>query len=257
LPYIFQAIFIVIYGLAIGSFLNVLIYRIPLGKSVALGRSYCPNCNSLIPWFRNIPIISYLLLKGHCRDCGTSISFVYPLVELLNGLLWLLAWFKYGFTVYALFIALLSSLLIVVTFIDLKHQIIPNGLILVILGLGVINLIYQTLVLGHHWSFWVIGFFAASLPLYIMALIHPKGMGGGDIKFMAVAGFFIGWRLILLTLFLGAIYALFYAAFLLLLRKPLKGIQIPFGPFLSLGILTSLFAGEELIGIYLEFIFSF
>lgn len=247
--------FIIIYGLVVGSFLNVCIYRIPLDKSVAKGRSYCPNCGELIPWQRNIPLISFIILKGRCKDCHTSISIIYPLVEFLNALLWLITWLMLGFTLEALFIALLSSLLIVVSFIDLKHKIIPDGLVIILLILGFSNACFQIFFNNQHWSLWIIGFFAASLPLYLMGMIYRDGMGGGDIKFMAAAGLFLGWKLILLALFIGSIYALLYALVLLISRKAIRKTQIPFGPFLSLGIITSAFVGSDIINLYLTLFF--
>ncbi|GAB1476739.1 A24 family peptidase [Bacillota bacterium] len=245
-------LFVFLYGLAAGSFLNVCIYRIPLDKSVVRGRSYCPDCNSLIPWYGNIPLFSFIFLRGRCKDCGNPISPVYPLVELLNALLWLAVWFRFGLVVYSLLLMLLCSLLIIISFIDLKHKIIPDRLVLIILLLGLANALHQSLFLHIHWSLWVLGFFAASLPLYVLGLINPDGMGGGDIKLMAACGLFSGWKLILLSLFLGAVYALIYSAVLFALGRPLRKVQIPFAPFLSLGIATSLFAGESLISLYLQ-----
>lgn len=252
---LFAPLFIAIYGLAVGSFLNVCIYRIPLNQSVARGRSYCPRCGSGIPWYRNIPLLSYLLLKGRCRDCKEPISAIYPVVESLNALLWLLAWFRFGSTPEALLAAALASLLLVVALIDFRHQIIPDGLVLFLLLLGGGNALYGILVLQQPWSLWAIGFFAASLPLYGMGLLYPEGMGGGDIKLMAAAGLFLGWKNILLALFLGALYALPYAAVLLLRGNSARHTSIPFGPFLSLGILTALFAGDLIIALYLSLIF--
>ena len=133
---------IFIYGLLIGSFLNVCIYRIPIGKTIVKGRSYCPFCNSLIPWYCNIPLFSYIFLKGRCKYCGEKISVVYPVVELLNALLYLLIWQVYGLTVTAVLAAVFFSILLVISFIDLRYWIIPDGLLLAILALGSINAIY-------------------------------------------------------------------------------------------------------------------
>ncbi len=252
---LFVPLLVAIYGLMVGSFLNVCIYRIPLGKSVARGRSYCPRCGSKIPWYRNIPLLSYLLLLGRCKDCKAPISPVYPIVESLNAVLWILAWLRFGLTPEALLAAAVGSLLIVISFIDYTHKIIPDGLVLFLLALGAGNALYGIFVLHEHWSLWVIGFFAASLLLYVMGLLYPEGMGGGDIKFMAAAGLFVGWKNILLALFLGAVYALLYAVVLGLQGKSLRKTPIPFGPFLSLGILTALFAGDLLIALYLSLIF--
>lgn len=237
-------------GLLIGSFLNVCIYRIPRGENFVTGRSHCPACGSLIHWYCNIPLLSYMFLKGRCKDCGQRISAIYPSVELLNAVLYLLVYLVYGLSVYALLTLALFSLLIVLSFIDLKHQLIPDGLIIAILALGIGNLFYQTLVFSAHWYLWIIGFFAASVPLLILGLIVHEGMGGGDIKLMAAAGLFLGWKLILLALFLGSLYGGIVSAFLMLSKKATMKSALPFGPFLSLGIITAALAGNMLLSWY-------
>jgi leader peptidase (prepilin peptidase)/N-methyltransferase len=240
-----------ILGLLIGSFLNVCIYRIPLGKDVIKGRSYCTSCNALIPWYCDIPLFSYIFLKGRCKDCGGKISLVYPIVELLNALLYLVVWYIYGLTLQALFIAILFSILVIISFIDLKHQIIPDGLVILILILGIVNAVYIVLVHGEPWYTFVIGFFAASVPLFILGLIYPDGMGGGDIKFMAAAGLFMGWKLVLLSLFIGAIYGGIVSLFIVIGKKGSMKTAIPFGPMLSLGIVTCILFGEKILSWYL------
>ncbi|MGI6731037.1 MAG: prepilin peptidase [Anaerovoracaceae bacterium] len=244
------SIVIFVYGLLIGSFLNVCIYRIPLGKSVTRGRSYCTSCNALIPLYCNIPLFSYIFLKGRCKDCGEKFSVIYPIVELLNALLYLEIWLLYGPSPQSLFIALLFSVLIIITFIDLKHQVIPNGLVLIILILAVLYSLYMILMQDEPWYSYVIGFFAASLPLFILALIYPGGMGGGDIKLMAAAGLYMGWKLILLSLFMGAIYGGIVSIFIIATKKGSMKTAIPFGPLLSLGIITSLLFGEQILTWY-------
>jgi leader peptidase (prepilin peptidase)/N-methyltransferase len=247
-----MAVIVFLFGLLIGSFLNVCIYRIPLRKTVVKGRSYCPSCNSLIPWYCNIPLFSFLFLKGRCKDCGEKISLVYPIVELLNALLYLTVWQIYGLTFTALFTAILFSILVVISFIDLAHQIIPDGLVLVIFILGIANAVYQTVTFGVPWYTFVIGFFAASVPLFILGLIYPDGMGGGDIKLMAASGLFMGWKLILLSLFIGALYGAIVSIFIIARKKGSMKSAIPFGPMLSLGIVTCALAGEKILFWYLS-----
>jgi leader peptidase (prepilin peptidase)/N-methyltransferase len=248
-------VIVFILGLLIGSFLNVCIYRIPLQKTVVRGRSYCTACNSLIPWYCNIPLLSYLFLKGRCKNCGESISVIYPVVELLNAVLYLLIWKTFGLGITALLLAVLFSVLIVISFIDLKHQIIPDGLVLVILIFGIVNGLYQTLAEGAPWYTWVIGFFAASVPLLTLGLIYSDGMGGGDIKLMAAAGLFLGWKLILLSLFLGALYGLFVSVYIILVKKGSRKSIMPFGPMLSLGMITAALAGNQIIAWYFSLFF--
>lgn len=248
------AVFILLYGLIIGSFLNVCIYRIPIGKSVAQGRSYCPHCDALIPWYLNIPLFSYLFLRGHCLNCKAPISPVYPIVETLNGIVYLLIWYTYGLTLQSFFAAILLSVLVVVAFIDIQQKIIPNSLVLVLLVLGVLHAVYQSVCFGIDWYYWVIGFFAASVPLFLLMLIYPDGMGGGDVKLMAAAGVFLGPK-ILLALFTGAIYGGIFAIFLLAFRKGTMKSEIPFGPFLSLGIFTTVIFGGNILSWYLSILF--
>ncbi|UWG98284.1 prepilin peptidase [Dehalobacter sp. DCM] len=248
------AVFVLIYGLIIGSFLNVCIYRIPIGKSVAKGRSYCPHCDSLIPWYLNIPLFSYLCLRGRCGNCQAPISPIYPLVEALNGILYLLAWYTYGLSVEGLFAAILLSLLVVVAFIDMKHKIIPNSLVIMIFVLGVLHAVYQSVYLGVDWYLGIIGLVAASVPLLLIMLIYPQGMGGGDVKLMAAAGVFLGPK-ILLALFIGALCGGFFSFFLLACRKGTMKSEIPFGPFLSFGIFTAVIFGEALLSLYLSTFF--
>lgn len=242
-------------GIHIGSFLNVCIYRIPLGKTIVKGRSYCPKCDKLIPFYYNIPILSYLFLRGKCAYCKTAISPIYPGVEMLTGLLWLLVFYIQGFTVEALFGVALLSLLLTLTFIDLKHRIIPDGLVIAILVLALGHVLYQVAYQGMAWQSYALGFFAASLPLYLLAMVYPDGLGGGDIKLMAAAGLFIGWQKILLGLFLGNLVAFAYIIILFFQKKAKKGTAIAFGPFLSLGIVLALLFGQTILTWYLTVFF--
>ncbi len=246
---------IFIIGLIIGSFLNVCIYRIPLKKTVVRGRSYCTACNALIPWYANIPVLSYIVLKGRCKDCGNPISLIYPFVELLNAICYVLIWQVYGMTFPALLFAALFSILIVISFIDLKNMIIPDGLNIAILILGIANFLFHVLTTTTSWYTFVLGFFAASVPLFILGLIYPDGMGGGDIKLMAASGLMIGWKMILLALFLAAIYGLLISLILIVTKKRSIKSVIPFGPMLSLGIMTAVLFGERMLAAYFSLFF--
>jgi len=218
------SIIIFVYGLLVGSFLNVCIHRIPLEISVVKGQSHGKS----------------------------NISRIYPAVELLNAMLWVACYLIYGPTVFALMLGALLSVFIVVAFIDFKFQIIPDRVVLIIFLLGIVNGVYQTMFQDAPWYLWVIGLFAASLPLFVLGLIYDDGIGGGDIKLMAAAGLFTGWKLILLAAFLGAIYALFYALGLYLAGHTVRKTPIPFGPFLCLGIVTSIITGNAIISWYLS-----
>lgn len=247
-------VFIFLVGLTAGSFLNVCIYRIPLEKTIVKGRSYCPSCGKLIPWYLNIPVLSFIVLRGRCRYCMEQISPVYPAVELLNASLTLISFIIYGFSLTALFLSALCSLLIVISFIDLRHQIIPDGLAAAVAVLGALHAVYRIVLMCEPWQLYLFGIFAASLPLLVLGLIYSDGIGGGDVKFMAAAGLFSGWKLILLSLFLGSLVALFYVIVLLFQKKALRGTRIPFAPFLSAGIILSLLFGNRLIELYLRLV---
>lgn len=249
-PIVLAVIFVL--GLLIGSFLNVCIYRIPIGQTIVKGRSYCPCCQSLIKWYQNIPLISYIFLKGRCSNCGCAISIRYPAVETLTGLLFLAAYIAYGYSLESIFAAILFSLLATISFIDIDTRTIPDGLVIFILALGIVRGGYLYIYHSVPWYFFLIGFFAASLFLLILSFLFTDSMGGGDIKLMAAAGLYLGGKLILFSLFIGAFYGAIYAVFLFARRKAGMKTQVPFGPFLSLGIITALLFGERLWAFYLS-----
>lgn len=249
LNFVYSIIFFIL-GLLIGSFLNVCIYRIPIGKTIIYGRSYCPHCNSLIPWYLNIPILSFIALKGRCKNCKGPISFRYPAVELLTGLMFLIVYLFYGFSFECLFVISLFTLLIIISFIDFDHQIIPDQLVLFLLVISIFNCIYRCIYLNDNFLYYLGGAFAASGVLFILGLIIKDSIGGGDIKLMAAAGVFLGFKLILLALFIGAIYAAVYSIFIVLFKKANIKTVIPFGPFLSLGIATAVLFGESIFSLY-------
>lgn len=245
---LFNTVFVLILGLLIGSFLNVCIYRIPEEISVAKGFSYCPNCKTRIQPYDLIPVISYLFLKGSCRHCKTHISIQYPLVELLTSLLFVLVFYQFGLTPLAGLTAVLVSVLVIITFIDLKHQIIPDELVIIIFICGIISIFLSDLSPWDH----IIGFFAVSVLLLIIAFLSKGGMGGGDIKLMAAAGLFLGWKLILLALMIASVVGSIVSIFLLVLKKVDRKSMVPFGPFLSIGILIAALYGEYIIWWYLS-----
>lgn len=251
-----QGLFVFLFGLLVGSFLNVCIYRIPLERTIIRGRSYCPSCEALIPWYLNIPLVSFLFLRGRCRNCGTKISPIYPIVELLSGILFVASFLAFGLSIPALLAALVFASLIVLSIIDYRIQIIPDGVVIFLFVLGLLNAFYHIYYFGAPWHLYAIGVLAASLPLLILGLLYEDGIGGGDIKLMAAAGLFAGWKLALLSLFLGSLFGLFYAIALWLLKKNVnRKTAIPFGPFLSLGIFSSILVGNQLISLYLSFFF--
>lgn len=238
-----------IFGAVVGSFLNVCIYRVPRGESLVLPDSRCPDCREQIAFYDNIPIISYILLKGRCRKCGSKISFRYPVVEALNGLLYLFLYFAFGpgvqFLIYAVFI----SSLIVVTFIDLDSQIIPDRITIPGTILGIL-LASTLLPVGLKDS--LTGAILGGGFFYLTAVVSRGGMGGGDIKLIAMIGSFLGWKEVLLTIFLGSLSGSIVGIFLMIFKGKGRKHKIPFGPFLALGAILSLFLGKDLIEWYLN-----
>jgi leader peptidase (prepilin peptidase)/N-methyltransferase len=245
-------ILVFIFGSCIGSFLNVCIYRIPAKRSIVHPRSTCPRCDSLIKFYDNIPIISYLWLRGKCRDCGTKISARYPLIEFLTGTLACACFAEFGPTVEAgVYFSFISSL-IVVSFIDIDHQIVPDIISLPGIPMGLVSSLFLPSI---HFSDALIGMLAGGGILYMIAwsyqaLTGKEGMGGGDIKLLAMIGAFIGWQGILLVILIASVSGAWVGVFLMLMaRKNLK-FAVPFGPFLSLGAIVYVFKGPELIEWY-------
>ncbi len=250
-------IMIFILGIVIGSFLNVCIYRLPLGKSIAASPSACPACGERLRAFDLIPVFSYLLLGGKCRYCKEKISVQYPLIEVLNGALYLLLYLRFGLVwVLPVYMALIS-LLIVISMIDFRHMEIPNGLVIAGLAVGAVQLAASlfTPYFGV-WHSYVIGFLAGGLPLLLIALfctyvMKKEGMGGGDVKLMAFAGLIIGWKLTVTAYLIGIVTGAAAGILLLAFGRKKRGDAIPFGPFLSLGVVISVFFGQALIDWYL------
>lgn len=250
-------VMIFIFGLVIGSFLNVCIFRLPLGKSVATSPSACPACGHRLMPFDLFPVFSYLFLGGKCRYCKVKISAQYPLVELLNGILWVLLYMRFGLVWTLPIYMALTSLLIVISFVDIKHMEIPDSLIVAGLVLGAVQLLAS--VFTPHFDVWysyLIGLAAGGLPLLLIAMfglyvLKKEAMGGGDIKLMAFAGLVIGWKLIIVAYAIGIFTGALAGVLLMVMRKRDRSDAIPFGPFLSFGIVASVFFGNAIINWYL------
>ena len=253
LPYLIE-IFIFLMGLCTGSFLNVCIYRLPESKSIVHPRSMCPNCDTLIPFYDNIPLFSYLWLKGQCRRCKVKISMRYPMVELLGGLVALGTYLRFGLTIETLIYYVFIAALLVVTFIDLDHRIIPD--VITLPGIPICfaasfalpDITYKDALLGI-----LIGGGSLFLVAWVYSILTKKeGMGGGDIKLLAMMGAIVGWQGVLFTIFVASLVGTL-AGFAVMLqsRKGMK-LAVPFGPFLSIGSITYIFFGTELVTWYLN-----
>jgi len=249
--------FIFIIGLAIGSFLNVCIYRLPRGESLIYPPSHCPECGSLIKWYDNIPLLSYLMLKGRCRNCSCLISPRYPLVEGLTGLFYLFAFLfhRINGSSFILFFRdiIFISFLIPIFFIDLNDRIIPNSLSYSILILGLLFSLLTKSLLSTLLGMGIgAGLF---LGIYLLGsfFLKEESLGVGDIKLAAGIGAFLGWKDALLCFFLSSILGGVVAGLLLLAHVKGRRERIPFAPFLVAGAFISIFFGEKLIHLYLTF----
>lgn len=245
-----------IYGLLIGSFLNVCIYRIPRHESIVFTSSHCVSCGTPIKYYDLIPVLSYVLLGGKCRFCKCAISPQYPLVELAAATLMTLQAWKWGLGITSGLYAVLTAALIVVTVIDFYHQIIPDSLIIVIAILGIAAL-FAVQIPQFGFAAVIdstIGFLVAGTLFLFISLVSKGGMGGGDIKLMAVLGLWFGWKQILLSILVAFVAGAVISILLLLMHE--KGVKdgIPFGPFIALSAyLISLF-GNEILQWYCHFI---
>jgi leader peptidase (prepilin peptidase)/N-methyltransferase len=266
-----------VFGLLIGSFLNVCIVRLPRGRSIVSPPSHCPRCKESIKFYDNIPVISFLLLRGKCRKCGLPISWRYPLVELLNGLVYVWIVHEFWLGGESFLLMAFCSALIVITFIDFDFQIIPDAITLpgILLGVTIGPFFLLSLneplpfQLGHfipHASSYlssflnsVLGMLCGALPLLAIGWIweklrHVEAMGGGDVKLMGMVGSFLGWKGALLTIMLGALAGSIVGVGLIVLKRHKMDKVIPFGPFLALGSAMTAFYGPDIITWYLGLI---
>lgn len=243
------AVFSFLFGITIGSFLNVCIYRIPAGLSVAEGRSFCPCCKKQLKSLDMIPIVSFLLLRGKCRFCKHPISVQYPLVELASGLLFLLAFFVFGPQVKTVFVSLFFVLLLTIGIIDQKTGFIYDRMNLAVLVLAVIFILCTP---GESMLSHLLGALVLSVPLLLLAvLLH--GFGGGDIKLAFCAGLFLGFRLMLMATFLSVVSCGLYSILLLCRNKASGKTELPFGPFLAFGMIASMVIGNPILLWYSSF----
>ncbi|RBP65290.1 leader peptidase (prepilin peptidase)/N-methyltransferase [Alkalibaculum bacchi] len=241
--------YVFLVGTIIGSFLNVIIYRIPIGESIISPPSHCGNCDSRLRPLDLIPILSWIALKGKCRYCSSKISYRYPFVELLTGGLFLFTYIAVGIDQKLVAYLVLGCMLIINTFIDMDHFILPN----IILLFGLIAFVLLTVFLPFiSWRDSFLGAFVGAVPLLILFLLTKgRGMGPGDVKFMGVIGLYLGWKLSLLTLFLSFILGGIFGILLLATRIKDKTDAIPFGPWIALAAFISMYWGSDIISWYL------
>jgi leader peptidase (prepilin peptidase)/N-methyltransferase len=238
-----------IFGSCIGSFLNVCIYRLPNSKSIVYPPSACPGCDTPIRFYDNIPILSFLLLRGKCRNCQAVISLRYPLVELMVGLFAVCAYLKFGFTLEALITYFFIASLIVITFIDIDHRIIPDAISLPGIPIGfAASFFLPSITTMESLTGILVGGGSLLLVAWIYSLITKKeGMGGGDIKLLAMIGAFVGWQGVLLTIFLSSAIGTLCGLVVMIRSGKNMKLAVPFGPFLAIGTMIHIFFGKELI----------
>jgi leader peptidase (prepilin peptidase)/N-methyltransferase len=242
----------IIFGAIVGSFLNVCIIRLPKEESIVTPGSHCPHCKNPIKFYDNIPMLSYFILKGRCRYCNEPISFQYPLIEGLTAIGSPIIFMKFGLSLSYLFFFSFVAALIVITVIDLYHQIIPDVISIPGIGVGLLG----SLIIPYITFFSsLIGILVGGGSLFLVATLYQwffkrEGMGGGDVKLLAMIGGFLGWKSVILTILLSSFIGSITGIAIMLLKGKDFKYAIPFGPFLSLGAVISLFYGESLIRWY-------
>jgi leader peptidase (prepilin peptidase) / N-methyltransferase len=242
-----------LFGTIIGSFLNVVILRLPKeDASIVFPASHCPDCMNKLHWYENIPILSFLFLGGHCSHCNKQISFQYPLVELCMALVSAALVQQFGLSVTTASYFLFCAALLVIIWIDIQYQIIPD--IISLPGI-IVGLLFSLISPALHWSDSLIGILAGGGILYAIALLYYlwrriDGMGGGDIKLLAMIGAFLGWQALPFVIFASSLGGTIIGLLAMVKQKKGGQTRIPFGPFLSLAALAYIFLKEQIIQLY-------
>ena len=243
-------VFAFLFGIVIGSFLNVCIYRIPKHEGIVTERSHCMNCGYQLKWYDLVPLFSWLFLRGRCRKCKTKISKQYPIVEASTGLLYLLIFYVNGWNIVSILYCAMASALLALSVIDWRTYEIPFGMNLFLFLLGIIRLVLDY----QNWSDYIIGFAAVSVFLAILFYASKgRAIGGGDVKFMAACGLLLGWKLILLAFVIGCILG----SVIHMIRMKVSDAEhvLAMGPYLSAGILIAALFGNQFISMYMSFFY--
>ena len=247
-------IYAFIFGTLIGSFLNVVVYRLPREESLSFPPSHCPTCNNRLKFYDLFPIISYLGLRGKCRSCGSRISIRYPIVEGITGFLFFMSVYTFGMSLVTIQYIIIIGLLIPIFLIDYDHYIIPDGLNLSIFIVAVAVVLIQIITGEKQWNeflYHILGMLIGGGFFLFIAIVTNGAMGGGDIKIMAALGFLFGVKNTLLLMFLSFILGGILSVILLLLKIKKRKDPIPFGPFICLAALITIFWGNQIIEWYL------
>jgi leader peptidase (prepilin peptidase) / N-methyltransferase len=245
---------ITLFGLCIGSFLNVCAYRLPLGQSVVHPRSRCTSCGRMLSWFDNLPVVSWVALRGRCRTCGQSVSWMYPAVEIVTALAFVFTYLMYGLTLFAVVRVLFACVLIVLFVTDLQHKILPNVLTLP----GIVVGFLCSFFLPPGWVSSLIGILVGGGILFAIAEAYyrirgQEGLGMGDVKLLAMIGAFLGWKLVLLTLVFASFTGSLVGGALIASGRGGMKYALPFGTFLAIGALFAATWGEPIVDWYFGF----
>ncbi len=248
-------VYLFILGSIFGSFLNVVIFRLPKGLSLINPGSYCPNCKTKIKWYENIPIFSYLFIKGKCTNCDKSISILYPIIELLTGIIFVIFLYNSNSIIEYIVFVVIAMLFLCLVFIDFKEYLLPDILLSIIFLIGLIYFGYNEGL--NAWPRLLYGLMTGTmlwLLRYTSSLVYKKeAFGLGDVKLGALLGFLLGIPDALLAIFFGFVIAAFIFISLILLKKVSKDTYLPFGPYMVFGMISFLLCGEEIIHWYLDF----
>lgn len=246
------AIVLFILGAVVGSFLNVCIHRLPREESIVFPSSRCPHCRHAIAWYDNIPLFSYIFLRGHCRSCHEAIGGRYLLIEVLTAVMALFTYWKFGISLAFLAAFLFVATLIVITFIDFEHQIIPHEIVLPGIPLFLLAAVF---IMGIPLFDAFLGIMIGIGSLYLIAVYYEQltgteGMGGGDVNLMGMLGAFLGWESLLFILMTGAFTGAAVGIIMIIKKGKTMKYAVPFGPFLSLGAVVYLFWGRAIINCF-------
>lgn len=247
----FALTFAALFGAVIGSFLNVCIHRLPRGTSIVWPASACPTCGRALSWFENIPVVSYVFLRGRCRTCRAPISPRYPVVEALTAAMFALAWWYYGPGPLLASRLVFGCMLVVLFAIDLEHHLLPNNITIPGIAIGFL----LSIINPPGWQSSLIGIVVGGAVLFLVAegyylARHEEGLGMGDVKMLAMVGAFIGWKLALLSLMIASFAGTIVGVALIVTRRGTMKYALPFGTFLAIGAAVSATVGQRILDWY-------
>jgi leader peptidase (prepilin peptidase)/N-methyltransferase len=245
--YYFGAISLLL-GLVVGSFLNVVIYRLPLGESLVHPGSHCPRCGMAVRWYDNVPVVGWLTLRGKCRDCHEPISFRYPLVEAITGVMFVIAYWRLGIDWPLLVVWAFIAAMICVALIDLDHMIIPDK---IVLPGALIGLLASIAINPQDWWKYLAAGLGAAAFMFLLVMVWPGGMGPGDVKMALLMGAVLGVS-VLVALFLAFLFGAIAGILLVATRRRSRKDPIPFGPSLALGAIIAVLAGQGMLQSYVH-----